>query len=375
MTALPPITHAEGSHVWTGDGRRFVDLMTGYGAVFLGHGHPAVTARLREQAARVWQCGRLPTASGEEAEARLREVLPEGTRPGGLYSTGMEAAEFAIRLAACHTGRREFAAFGRSMHGKSAMTSSLCWDNAPVRAGQAHVLPFVDEAGEDEILGRAARLLSGGRLAAVLVEPIQGSNGGHEASAAFYERLVALCREAGTLCVFDEILTGLHRTGTRFYADRLAAKPDITLFAKCMANGFPASSLAIPHGMDIPAEALPGSTFSGNPLAAAAVSATLEAMRALDMGTRVADIEAAVRAALGGREAAGITLRGRGAMWMLELAGPIRAGAAARSVLEAGILVSAQGRWLRLLPAATIDLALLREACDTIAAACEAASR
>lgn len=373
MSGLPAISHAAGSLAWATDGRCYLDLMAGFGAVFLGHSHPGITGRLQEQAGRVWQCGRLPTEPGEEAQSRILDILPAGYRPGGLYSTGMESAEFAMRLAAHRTGRAQFAGFARSMHGKSALTAALCWDNAPIRQEHAHVLGYVDRAPEEEVLAQAARLLENRRVAALLVEPIQGSNGGHEASPAFHERLVALCRETGTCCIFDEILTGLYRTGTAFYSERLSVRPDFLLFAKSMGNGFPVSSLAIPNDLEIPPQALPGSTFSGNPLAAAAVAATLAAMGELDMAGAVAAIERTVREALGGRESEGITLRGRGAMWMLELAAEVRMEKAQATLLESGLLVSSQGRFVRLLPAATIDRGLLGDACETIARACATA--
>jgi acetylornithine/succinyldiaminopimelate/putrescine aminotransferase len=256
------------------------------------------------------------------------------------------------------------------MHGKSAMTASMCWDNAPIRVERVHTVPFVDTVHEDEILGRLSRLLATRRIAALFVEPIQGSNAGHEASTDFYHRAINLCQETGTYCVFDEILTGLYRTGTTFYADRLTVKPDFLLFAKCMGNGFPVSSLAIPQGMALAPAALPGSTFADNPLAAAAVAATLEAMCELDMPKRVAAIDRTVRDALDGREADGLTLRGKGALWLLELGGQIRVADTLAAIRESGVLVSCHGRNIRLLPAATIDLDLLHSACRKIADAC-----
>jgi acetylornithine/succinyldiaminopimelate/putrescine aminotransferase len=369
----PEISHATGSFAWASDGQRFTDLMIGFGAVFLGHVHPHITRRLQDQVSRVWLCGRCPTPVVAEAEARINELLPSGFRLGGLYSTGMEVVEFAMRLAAHHSGRREFAGFARSMHGKSAITASLCWNNAPIRPELVHTIPFVDTATEDEILGRLSLLLGTGRIAALFVEPIQGSNQGHEASAAFYHRVIALCRENGTYCVFDEILTGLYRTGSAFYVDRLATRPDFLLFAKSMANGFPVSSIAIPADMAIAAPTLPGSTYSGNPLAAAAVAATLEVMHELPMTDQVAAIERTIRDAFGGRGADGLTLRGRGALWVLELDKRVRLTEALVAIRERGVLVSSQGRHIRILPAATIDLELLREACGKIVGACASA--
>jgi acetylornithine/succinyldiaminopimelate/putrescine aminotransferase len=300
----------------------------------------------------------------------LAAWLPAGLRPAGLYSTGMEAAEFAVRVAATHTGRDEFAGFARGMHGKSALTAALCWPDSPVRAHNAHVLPFVDQSGEEALLDALERLLAPRRIAALFIEPIQGSNAAHEASARFYAEAIALCRAHGTLCVLDEILTGLHRTGPRFYAQRLAAIPDVLLYAKALGNGFPVSGVAVADPVRIRAEALPGSTFSGNPMALAAAEATLTAMADLPMADLVAAIEAMVRESLGPGGLEGASLRGRGALWCLEFpdrAARERAGAA---ILEAGILANGADRFIRLLPAATIEPARLREACARIARAC-----
>jgi len=366
---LPEIAHAEGSLAYASDGRRFIDLMMGFGAVFLGHTHPRITRRLQEQASKVWLSGRLPTAPAAEAEARIEELLPPELKPGGLYSTGSEVAEFALRLAVHHNGRREFVGFARSMHGKSALSASLCWDNAPIRIDRAHIVPFVDQISEDEILVRLASLLKGGRIAALFVEPIQGSNGGHEASNGFYDRVITLCRENGTCSVFDEILTGLYRTGRTFYVDHLDTRPDFLLFAKSMGNGFPVSSLAIPKDFHIGPETLPGSTFSGNPLAAAAAAATLGVMRDLALAEHVAAIERTVRDVFADRESEQVTLRGRGALWILELGPGINMLHALGAIRASGVLVSSHGRHVRLTPAATIELGLLREACGKIVGA------
>jgi acetylornithine/succinyldiaminopimelate/putrescine aminotransferase len=367
----PVLSHGSGSVVQAADGRTLVDLTMGFGAAFLGHSHPEVTRRLQEQAGRMLACGRLETPAQARVEALLRAWLPSGLRPAGLYSTGMEVAEFALRVAAVQTGRGEFAAFSHGMHGKSAMTAALCWPNAPVRPGNAHVLPFVAQAAEGEILEALEGLLRTRRLAALLVEPIQGSNAGHEAPAGFYDRAIELCRAHGTLCVFDEILTGLHRTGPRFYVDGLREPPDILLYAKCLGNGFPVSGIALGERVEVAPGALPGSTFSGNPMALAAVEGTLTAMGGLELPARVAAIEATVRAALEPVQGKGVTLRGRGALWFLEFGDRAGMQRALAAIGDAGVLVTGGERFIRLLPAATIEPSLLQEACATIAGACE----
>ncbi len=371
----PILSHGSGSLVSTEDGRTLVDLAMGFGAAFLGHAHPVVGASVQQRAGSLWSSSRNPTPAKARVNALLSALLPPGLRLGGLYTTGMEVAEFAMRVAATHTGRGEFAGFARSMHGKSAMTAALCWNNAPLRQGNLHTLPFVASVGEEEILEALDRLLRTRRVAALFVEPIQGSNAAHEASIPFYDQAIALCREHGTLCVFDEILTGLHRTGTRFYVDRLRQSPDVLLFAKCMGNGFPVSTLAVGEHVPIRPEASPGSTFSGNELALAAVEGTLAAMRQLDMEQRVAGIEAIVRSELGQLQVAGATLRGRGALWGLELDDRSNLDETLGRIRDAGLLVTSAGRAIRLLPAATIDPQLLKGACEKIAIACGAGRR
>ncbi len=371
----PPIlSHGNGSLLYTEDGRALVDLTIGFGSAFLGHARPEVTTRLQEQAGRLLSCARLPTESKARVDQLLASWLPAGMRSGGLYSTGMEVAEFAMRVAATHTGRGEFAGFAQGMHGKSTLTAALCWSNAPVRLDGVHILPFLPQTGEAESLDALRRLLRAHPIAALLVEPIQGSNAAHEASLDFYCRAIELCHEHGALCIFDETLTGLHRTGPTFYMNMLDRLPDMLLFAKSLGNGFPVSSLALRDRIKVPPAALPGSTFSGNPMALAAVEGTLEAMGKLRMAERVAAVEQAVRSTLGILSPLGITLRGRGALWCLDFEDRARMQRAFAAIREAGLLVTAGDRFIRLLPSATIEPQLLRESCEKIAAACATAS-
>ena len=359
-----------GDYVRTVDGRTLIDLELGFGSAFLGHAHPGVTAALQAQAAQMLACGRHPTPRSVAVQALLAAPLPAGLRPAGLYSTGMEVAEYALRLAAVHTGRNEFVAFARSMHGKSGMTAGLCWPNAPPRPGGLHTLPFVDDAREDDILQALEDRLRGWRVAALLVEPVQGSNLALEASVDFYARAIALCRAHGSLCIFDETLTGLHRTGPVFYASRLPLWPDVLIFAKCLGNGFPVSSLALAEAVKAPVAALPSSTFSANAMALAAVEATLVAMDALPMVALVQAHEAQFQALRSRLLDSGVVLRGRGALWSLAFEQPEAAARAAAAAVEQGLLVSSTGRSIRLLPSATMPPALLAQACDTLATCC-----
>ena len=367
---LPVLARGHGSVVHGADGREWLDLVIGFGAAFLGHSHPHVTAALHEQTDRLMSSGRYPSGREDAIDRLLAAVLPAGLRPGGLLSTGMEAAEFALRVAATHTGRQDFAAFARSMHGKSAMTASLCWDNAPLQPGRVHMLSYLNTMDEDGILQALRRCLGSGRIAALLIEPIQGSNGGQEASTAFYSEAIALCHENGTLCIMDEILTGLYRTGPAFISAALATPPDLLLFAKSMGNGFPVSGLALGPGVPITARSLPGSTFSGNPLAQAAVQATLEAMAALPMARQVATLDSLARRHFEPLRSHGIAPRGSGALWCLDLGPGADTARVAQRLREAGILATLIGTVLRLLPAATLAPEVWDRACGQVAEAC-----
>lgn len=369
----PEIARASGSFVTTADGRTLLDLANGFGAVFMGHGHPRIVAHVHRQVDAVWAAARGASTALARAEAAVRDVLPEGLRPAGFYSTGMEVVEYAMRLAATLTGRTGFVGFDRSMHGKSALTASLCWPNAPIALpGHGVRLPFAPEAGDDALVASVAEALSARSVAALLVEPIQASNGGRAAPDGVLERILRLCRASGTLCIFDEIMTGLWRTGPRFCVDRLETRPDMLLFGKSMANGLPVAALAVRDGLPLPAAALPGSTFAGNPVAMAAAEATLGVMEPAAMQAGVERIGHCVREAFAGR-CPGWRLRGRGALWVLERDGDAAVGELLSRIVARGVLVSGVGRCVRLLPAATIDVAALRDGCRAVADVCEAA--
>jgi acetylornithine/succinyldiaminopimelate/putrescine aminotransferase len=364
------IVSGSGSYVQAGDGRTLLDLRNGFGSVFLGHCNPEITDALVQQLGQVWTTGRISNPTVEQAYAKIEALLPSGMRFAGSYSTGMEVSEYAARVATAHTGRRRLAGFARSMHGKSAMTAALSWERTSLGNSDCHILPFVHQAAESEILNQVEDLLAHHEIAAVLVEPIQGSNSGFEASLDFYESLLELCELHGTLCVFDEILTGLYRTGPLFFATRLTRMPDILLFAKSMGNGFPMSGMAVRESIETGSRTLPGSTFSDSPLAAAAAGACLSVMERLPMEFLVDEIDQAVRAAFLDLPASAGTVRGRGALWCIDFADLQSSGRVRAAVEREGILISSQGSAIRLLPSALVACDVLGFALARVAAAC-----
>jgi acetylornithine/succinyldiaminopimelate/putrescine aminotransferase len=204
-------------------------------------------------------------------------------------------------------------------------------------------------------------------VGAVFVEPLQGSAGGRMASDGFYREVARLCRRQGALLVFDEILTGFYRTGAAFRFQELGIAPDVVLIGKALGNGFPVSGVMADRRHAIRPQMLPGSTFAGNPLASAAASATLKHLRALDVTSRVAAIAQTITRDLDWLKDTDVALRGKGALWVIELPATIDVEAVVIAIYSAGVCVGITGRQIRIMPAATIEPANLQRGCAVIA--------
>jgi len=364
---MPHIIKAENDILFDEHGRQVVDLFSANGTTWLGHCNPQVTTAVAEQLQRVWITGGLPAGFLAEAKSLVETLFPDSHSVAGFYSTGMEAAEFAIRVARSATGRTGVVGFERSMHGRSMATAYLGWDNRDeLNVPCLHRLPFVHDHAEEEVLRRLEETLKGGSVSAVFVEPIQATGGGYTASPRFFEAAIRLCREHEALTVFDEILTGFYRTGSPFLFSELAEVPDIVLIGKAMGNGFPVSGVVVRRDIAITTAMLPGSTFAGNPLAAAAVAATLKQMRLLDLPAMVSAIERIIIETLSDLQGHGITLRGKGAMWIMELPESMDVQTIIANLYNTGVFVSFAGRFIRILPAATIRPENLLEGCRMI---------
>jgi acetylornithine/succinyldiaminopimelate/putrescine aminotransferase len=364
----PRIVKAANDLLFAADGQRYIDLFSAHGATFLGHCHPGVVAEVAAQLERVWLTGGLDSEVLAQTRAGIDSFFPSSHGCVALYSTGMEAAEFALRIARVATGRAGAAGFENSMHGKSLATAFLGWDNQDAaQLPDFHRLPFVHRASEEQVLGELSRALLGRKVGAVFVEPLQGSAGGRMASDGFYREVARLCAEHGALLIFDEILTGFYRTGAAFRFEELGITPDVVLIGKAMGNGFPVSAVVADRRITVRPQMLPGSTFAGNPLAGAAVSATLTHLRALDVASRVAAIEQTVVRSLGWLRDTEVALRGKGALWVIELPASVDVEAVVVAIYSAGVCVGITGRQIRVIPAATIEPANLERGCAVTA--------
>lgn len=369
------IVRAKNDLLFTDTGGYLIDLFSAHGAVLLGHAHPQINAAIAAQLNDCMLLGSLPTPIAARARSELEEFFPSSLKFGGLYTTGMEVAEFAFRLARVTTGKTGVIGFENSMHGKSLATANLTWHNRyDIRVPGFHRLPFLQTSPEDEILEKLENCLQENEIGAVFVEPIQGSNGGRFASDFFYHEVARMTSENKALLVFDEVLTGFYRTGTPFRCQALDIAPDIVLFGKACGNGFPVSGIMMDRKLELQPEMFPGSTFSGNPLACSAVSATIQCIKKLNLPEMVAKISEAVNTHFAWlQDNSSLSLRGKGALWVIELPEGFDGMRLVRSIYEDAVCVGFSGRQLRIMPAATIEETNLHEALQIVSSKLQAA--
>lgn len=362
------VSSADNATLFNSDGSSHIDLFSANGTLLLGHGHSRVVDALIEQARKVWITGRLDTDTRLIAYQMVQRRLPAHLRVAGFYSTGMEAAELALRATRVITARKDFIGFAKCMHGKSIATAFLAWES-PFGHDVPGIerVPFPTPDTTDAVLARAAEILGERRTAAVFLEAIQGSGGGASVSAGFCRRLRELCTETGTLLVADEILTGFHRTGPLFFCDRFPLDPDLILAGKCIGNGFPVSVVLMRREHELTPQMLPYSTFSENALAMAAVVGTLRAVEQMPVEQLAADIETRIRAHLEGFCADGVGLTVFGALCLVDAGDTGLAEAIAHRCYDRGVLISQAGPMLRLLPPLTIGPAQLETGLTIVA--------
>ncbi len=356
------LARGEGCYVWDADGRRYLDLLAGIAVNALGHGHPAVVDAVTRQARDGIHISNFFASPAQIALAeRLLAVAdaPDGSRVF-FANSGTEAIEAAVKLAR-RTGRPEIVAMEGAFHGRTTGALALTHKAAyrepfePLLPGIVHV-PYAEPD--------ALRAAVGERTAAVVLEPVQGEAGVVVPPPGYLTAVRDITRDAGALMVVDEIQTGIGRTGRWFAFQEEDVVPDAVTVAKGLGGGVPVGAL-ITFGPDVSALLGPGqhgTTFGGNPLAAAAglaVLATIDAQGLLDHVTATGAHLAARIAELGHPLVSGV--RGRGLLRAVTLTEPIAAQAMA-AAREAGFIVNAvQPDALRLAP----PLVITAEELDT----------
>lgn len=268
----------EGSYLFAEDGKRFLDFGAGVAVTCLGHAHPHLVAALTEQAQKLWHCSNLYRIKGQERFARR---LCEHTFADAVFScnSGAEANEAAIKVIRKHfaakgSTRNRILTFAGAFHGRTMATLSAgkqakhCEGFGPMLDGFDQV-PFGDL--------EAAKAAITDQTAGILVEPVQGEGGMRAAPDGFLKGLRDLCDEHGLLLAFDEVQTGVGRTGKLFAHEWSGVTPDVMAIAKGIGGGFPVGAcLATAHAASGMKAGTHGSTYGGNPLAMSATNAVLD---------------------------------------------------------------------------------------------------
>jgi acetylornithine/succinyldiaminopimelate/putrescine aminotransferase len=349
-----PVAAARGLGAWieTSDADRYLDLYGGHAVCATGHCHPHVVEAIRRQAGELLFYSNLVYS---EVRARAAEKLvscaPAPLSKVFFCNSGTEANENAMRLARMKTGRESIITFTGSFHGRTADAISATFLGKYRALGRPNVPGHLcAEFGSIE----SVAALADESVAAVMLEPIQSMAGVREAAPEFFRALRALCDERGMLLIFDEVQTGVGRTGDWFFAGGEAAGgivPDVVTLAKALGSGVPVGACLT---TDEIASAIKendlGTTFGGGMLAMAAVSATLEAIEADKMIDNVRAVESHLRARLA-QISHVARVRGRGLLLGVEFTEEI-AAKVHKALLERRIITgtSSDARVLRLLP-------------------------
>jgi len=365
------IVSGRGARVTDADGRTYLDFAAGIGVNGLGYGDRKVVSAIRKQAGKLVHASNLYFSPPARA---LADRLAGLAFPSKVFfcNSGTEAVEAAMKFArriGGPSGRTEFVAFERGFHGRTMGALSMTW-NEKYRAPFEPLVPGVRFCAWDDLTAAAAVI--GDRTAAVFVEPVQGEGGLRVAPREFLRGLADLCRERGALLVSEEVQCGLGRTGQLFAYQHAGIRPDILTLAKPLGGGLPLGAVLLKEEL---AGAIAvgdhGSTFGGNPVAAAAALVVLDRLTAPKFLDKVSQKGAFLRKALNqiARRYPAVTqVRSAGLMVGIEL--QASALPVVKALREKGILVTRAGdNVVRLLPPLVVrrkDIRRFLEAFDEV---------
>ncbi|MEJ6781213.1 4-aminobutyrate--2-oxoglutarate transaminase [Aminobacter sp. Piv2-1] len=303
------------SEVWDVEGKRYVDFAGGIAVLNTGHCHPKVMAAVREQMERFTHtCFQvLLYEPYVELAERINALAPiKGPAKTGFFTTGAEATENAIKIARAATGRSGVIAFTGGFHGRTIMAMSMTGKVVPYKKGlgpaqpETWHVPFPspqNDVSVEESLKYLQFLFKAdidpARVAAIVIEPVQGEGGFHQAPADLMRGLRKVCDDHGILLVADEVQTGYGRTGKMFAMEHYDVHADLICVAKSLAGGLPLSGvIGRAEVMDAAEAGGLGGTYAGNPLACAAALAVLDVFEEEKLLERANAIGARLRARL-----------------------------------------------------------------------------
>lgn len=348
------LTKGEGSYVWDADGERYLDLLGGIAVNALGHADPAWVAAVAHQAGQLSHVSNFFATEPQIVLAeRLLEITgaPEGSRVF-LANSGTEANEAAFKMARL-TGRTRIIALTEAFHGRSTGALALTHKEA-YREPFAPLAPGVEWLAPNDI--DALRAAMGDDVSAVFVEPIQGEAGVKPLTHEYLAAVRELCDAHGALMIADEVQTGIGRTGTWLAIQAHGIQPDVVTLAKSLGGGFPIGAV-VAFGDKAGAmlgKGQHGTTFGGNPLAAAAALATLDAIRDRDLLTHVKAMGQWIKDTVGALPGVA-EVRGDGLLLGIRLEAEISADVAAAG-LKAGFIINPPSPdTIRLAPSLTLS--------------------
>lgn len=343
------LVRGEGTRVWDDEGREYLDFGGGIAVVGLGHAHPAPLAAASAQLERLWHASNLyRTEPAEELATRLSERF--GGARAFFCNSGTEAIEAALKLSRKATGRAGVVAVEGGFHGRTLGSLSVT-GQPPKRTPFEPLVPGARFVTPNDVA--ALRDSVDEDVGLVLLEPILGEGGVRPLEAEFLTAAADAAAEAGALLCFDEIQTGVGRTGTFFAFEQLGVRPQLVTLAKALANGLPIGALLVSD--DAPEGFVPGdhgSTFGGNPVSCAAACAVVDAIDD-ELLAAVGATSEELRAGLAQLPGVG-EVRGRGLLLGAELDRP--AQAVVDGCRSQGLLVLSAGETvLRLAPPLTVE--------------------
>jgi acetylornithine/N-succinyldiaminopimelate aminotransferase len=339
------VDRAQGSTVWDREGRAWLDLLAGMGVANVGHAHPEVVAAVQAQAARhlhVMVYGEFVQEAQARLAARLAGLLPASLSVVYFTSTGAEAIEGALKTARKHTGRTNFVAFDGAFHGDTFGALSI-GGNPVYRRPFEPLLPGITFLPFDDLEALPA---IDHETAAVVIEPVQAEGGVRVPSPGYLAALRHRCDEVGALLIFDEVVTGLGRTGTLFGFEHWQVVPDVLVLAKALGGGLPLGAfIASPTIMrtlqhDPPLAHV--TTFGGHPVSCAAGLAALEVLLRDDLPGRAARVGAAFAVSLRDLRGRGglVAVRGLGLLLGMEFATAAQCSRFAAAAFAEGLILN-----------------------------------
>ncbi|SFE48390.1 4-aminobutyrate--2-oxoglutarate transaminase [Paracidovorax wautersii] len=334
---------AENAELWDVEGRRYIDFAAGIAVLNTGHRHPKVVAAISDQLGRFTHTAYqiVPYGSYVELAERINRITPGShAKKTAFFSTGAEAVENAVKIARAATGRPGVIAFGGAFHGRTMLGMALTGKVVPYKVGfgpfpgDIYHLPFpnalhgVTEEAALKALQQVFKAdIDAARVAAIIVEPVQGEGGFYMVPPGFMRALRQVCDDHGILLIADEVQTGFARTGKLFAMEHYDVLPDLMTLAKSLAGGMPLS--AVCGRAEIMDAAQPGGlggTYAGNPLAVAAAHAVLDVLEEEQLAERANHLGGKLKErlqALRGQVPQIADVRGPGGMVAVEFKHPV----------------------------------------------------